>query len=90
MPGFGHGAGTRLQENIMMLDHIRALVKTFGEETCANGCIPASLFDQVRAISQDNEDVPTRSRGEKDGQDHSTPLKLARKWDADANEKICQ
>lgn len=88
VPNFSLGADTRLQRDIITPDHIIALVNFFEEEACTAGCIPASIFDEVRAISQDMENVPTRSRGEEDGQDHSALLNVVKDVYADAIEKF--
>lgn len=85
-PSFTLGSGGNEWAHITTPDHIRDLVRLFGEEACTAGCIPASIFDEVRAISQDMDEVPTRSRGDEDGQDHSALLDTVKSLYADADE----
>ncbi|MCJ1468127.1 hypothetical protein MMC07_006755 [Pseudocyphellaria aurata] len=86
-PRFVTGSGkSPLGDIIITPDHIRALVRSFEEGACTSGCIPASIFDEVQEISQDMGEIPTQSRGEEDGQDHSTLLNIVKDVYDDANE----
>lgn len=87
-PSFTLGSGGRRWADIKTPDHIMALVRSFGEEACTAGCIPASIFDEVRAISQGMDEVPTRSRGDEDEQDHSALLNTVKNLYAGADEKF--
>ncbi|MCJ1468771.1 hypothetical protein MMC07_007401 [Pseudocyphellaria aurata] len=85
VPKFITGSGKSGLGDITTPDHIRALLRYFGEEACTSQCIPASIFKEVREISQDMDKVPTRSRGKKDGQDHSALLKIVKNVYHEAN-----
>ncbi|MCJ1463462.1 hypothetical protein MMC07_002069 [Pseudocyphellaria aurata] len=77
-PTFVTGSGKSIRGDIITPDPIRALVRLFEEEECTFGCVPASIFDEVQEISQDMAKLPARSRGEEDGQDHSTLLQTVK------------
>lgn len=84
------GASTSEQKNVTTPDHIRALFNHFGEGPCSNGCIPASVFDEVRALSQDTVEIPTRARDEEYEQDHSAVLIFVKDVYADVIQNFCR
>ncbi|MCJ1470999.1 hypothetical protein MMC07_009647 [Pseudocyphellaria aurata] len=85
VPNFITGSGKNSQGNLNTPDHIRALVRYFGEEACTSHCIPASIFKDVQDLSLDMDKVPDRSRRKKDRQDHSALLKIVKDLYDDAN-----
>lgn len=89
-PSFTLGSGMTLSADITTPDHIRALVRFLEEEACTVGCIPASIFDEVRAISQNMGEVPdrSRSRGDEDEQDQSALLNIVKKVYINADRKF--